>query len=145
MPNPQKQNASGKGGASIVKLGGGDKGQNKVLRCGSHHISKLRKEIDAARLGLRGTSASTQCDTLIPIFQYLGNRGLNTPEAVGLGFYRIATRVQELEADGWHITVARERMLGADGLVHLGIARYRLTGRHANYFDPQARLDLGVA
>lgn len=144
MPNPQKQNASGKGGASIAKLGGGDKGQNKVFKCGSHHIAKLRREIDGACLGLQATSAATQCSTLIPILEYLGDRGLNTPEAVGLGFYRIATRIQELEAAGWQIFVNRERLLGADGLVHIGIARYHLMGRSDDYVDPQGSLDLAV-
>ena len=145
MPKPQKQSASVMRGAFIAELGGGDKGQIKVFRCGSHHISKLRDEIAGKWLNLRSTSGASQCDALIPIFQYLGSRGLNTPEAVGLGFYRIATRVQELEALGWRITVTRERMLGADGLVHIGVARYRLMGRLESYSDPQASLDLGAA
>ena len=36
-------------------------------------------------------------------------------------------------------------MLGADGLVHIGVARYRLMGRLESYSDPQASLDLGAA
>ena len=76
------------------------------------------------------------------VLQYLGDRGINTPEGVGCGFYRIATRIQELEDSGNIIVSRRERLIGADGLIHSGIARYILIGR-AVKVDPQCLLDLG--
>jgi hypothetical protein len=139
-----KQNASGKGGAHITKLAGGVKAKKKVFFCGVKHISKLRRELQAAGLGLRDTSGRTQCETLLRVLQYLGPRGINTPEGVGCGFYRIATRIQELESSGWMIASYRERMTGADGLQHDGIARYSLLGRRADVADPQGALDLGA-
>lgn len=144
MSNPRKQNASRKGGAQSTKLAGGVKGQSKVFRCGVQHISKLRRELQASGLALSDTSGNTQCKTLLRVLQYLGDRGINTPEGVGCGFYRIATRVQELEAAGWAISSYRERLLGADGLIHNGIARYRVVGRRADFVDPQSSLDLGA-
>lgn len=145
MPKPTKQNAANKGGAKSPKLAGRrDKKQNKVFYCGVQHISKIRRELQGKGLYLRDTSGRTQCETLLRVLQYLGQRGINTPEGVGCGFYRIATRIQELEAAGWLITSYRERMVGADGLEHVGIARYVLRGRRADLIDPQGYLDLGV-
>jgi hypothetical protein len=127
----RKQNTSqNKGGAQVDRAGGPNAtGQNKVFKCSVAHISKLRRELQQRKLALRGTSGRTQRDALVPILQYLGERGINTPEAVGVGFYRIATRIQELEADGWLVDSKRERLQGADGLTHDGIARYVLKGR----------------
>jgi len=96
-------------------------------------------------LALRDTTGRTQCETLLRVLQYLGDRGINTPEGVGCGFYRIATRVQELEASGWLIASRRESMVGADGLHHIGVARYSLIGERSGPQDPQFSLDLGVA
>ena len=143
MPNREKQNASGKGGAKFTKLAGGVNGQGKVFRCGVNHIAKLRREIQAQGLALRNTSGRTQVQTLLPILEYLGPRGANTKELEGLGFFRAATRVQDLEEAGWQIAVTRERLLGADGLVHINVARYRLVGRCVDYVDPQGSLNLG--
>lgn len=142
---PQKQNASGKGGANVDQAGRlRTTKKNKVFRCGVQHISKLRQELQGQGLTLRDTTGATQCQTLLRVLQYLGERGLNTPEGVGIGFYRIATRVQELEAEGWLIASRREQLVGADGLAHIGIARYALIGRRADYFDPQGSLSLEV-
>lgn len=143
---PEKQNAPGKRGAQITKLAGGVNGQQeKVFCCGVQHISKLRRELRRVGLHLRNTSGRTQCETLLRVLQYLGARGINTPEGVGCGFYRIATRIQELEEQGWLIASYRERLLGADGLTHHGIARYVLHGRRADHADPQGVLALKVA
>lgn len=144
MPKPKKQNASREEGAKFTKLAGGVNGKNKVFRCGVQHISKLRRELEANGLALRDTTGRTQCQTLLRVLQYLGDRGMNTPEGVGCGFYRIATRVQELEAAGWLIASHREAILGADGLSHIGIARYVLCGRRKDFIDPQGSLDLGA-
>lgn len=114
----------------------------KVFVCGVQHTSKLRNELTAAGLGLRDASGLTQCQTLLLVLQYLGTRGINTLEGVACGFLRIATRVQELEADGYIIHSIKERAIGADGLVHSGIARYIYQGRKP-FDDPQGSLDLG--
>ncbi|CAL63139.1 Hypothetical protein HEAR3030 [Herminiimonas arsenicoxydans] len=143
MSNPKKQNASISGGAKFTKLGGGVNGQNKIFRCGVQHISKLRRELEANGLALRDTSGLTQCQTLLRVLQYLGERGINTPESVGCGFYRVATRIFELEAAGWLIASCREAIVGADGLSHIGIARYVLIGKRDEFQSPQSSLDLG--
>jgi hypothetical protein len=143
MPNSTKQNAH-KVGVNVTELGGGVTGQNKVFRCGVAHISRLRRELQSQGLALRDTTGRTQCETLLRILQYLGDRGINTLEGVGCGFYRIATRIQELEAAGWIIASYRERLIGADGLEHVGMARYALIGRDVRPAEPQGSLDLGV-
>ena len=136
------------GGAPITKLAGagGVKGKKKKpLSCSNNHTSKLRKEVDAAKLGLRDASGATQGATLPLVLAYLGPRGLNTKEGEALGYYRIATRIQEMEANGWHIESLRETIIGADGLAHRGIARYVLIGRKADRQPAQGSLDLGGA
>lgn len=146
MPNSKKQNASGRGGVQVTKLAGGVTAIPKdAFLCDEKHISKLRDELALAGLELRDTSGQTQCDTLLKVLQHRGAKGINTPEGVGCGFYRIATRIQELEARGWVISSLRERIIGADGLAHNGIARYCLMGRSADHKAPQGNLDLGVA
>lgn len=142
MMESRKQNASNKGGAQFTKLAGGMKGQSKIFRCGVQHISKLRGELQRNGLALHDTASHTQCKTLLRVLQYLRDRGINTPEGVGCGFYRIATRIQELEDSGNIIASRRERLIGADGLIHSGVARYILIWR-AVRVDPQGALDLG--
>ncbi|MFC0131403.1 hypothetical protein CR105_03025 [Massilia eurypsychrophila] len=145
MRTPEKANASGKGGAHITKRAGRVSGKQKqTFVCGVKHISKLRRELQTAGLGLRDTSGRTQCETLLRILQYLGPRGINTPEGVGCGFYRIATRIQEIEEAGWLIASYRESLIGADGFRHVGIARYSLLGRRVDVDNPQGALDLGA-
>jgi hypothetical protein len=118
--------------------------QNKIFRCGVQHTSKLRRELCGQGLALRSVTGASQRVTLLLVLQYLGERGINTIEGVGCGFYRIATRVQELEESGWLIESRRERVLGADGLAHDGIARYVLRGRSIDMPDAQGALDLEV-
>lgn len=142
---PTKQNARKKAGANVDQAGGlNSTGKNKIFKCGVVHISKLRRELQRAGLSLRDTTGRTQCETLLRVLQYLGDRGINTLEGVGVGFYRIATRIQELETSGWHILSQRERLAGADGLIHVGVARYILLGRKADFVDPQGTLELVV-
>lgn len=145
MRNPKKQNASPEEGAQLTKLAGSVKAKRKVFLCGVQHISKLRREVQRQGLELRNTTGKTQCETLLRVLEYLSERGLNTPEGVGIGYYRIATRIQELEAEGWHVASQRESLIGADGLYHIGISRYVLIGRRADFIDPQGCLDLGAA
>jgi hypothetical protein len=135
----KKKVAPGQGKATSKKA------QTTVFRCGTNVISKLRRELKSVGLALRDTSGRTQCETLLRVLQYLGPRGINTPEGVGCGFYRIATRIQEIEASGWRIASNRERLVGADGLAHSGIARYVLLGRRSDFIDPQGSFDLEVS
>jgi hypothetical protein len=144
MPNSRKRNAPGRGRASLSKLAGGGSGQNKILRCGVKHISILRRRIHAAGLSLSSTRTESQLNTLLKVLQHLGEDGLNTPEGVGIGFARIATRVFDLELRGWRIDSLREDVITADGLKHKGIARYVLRGRRTDFIDPQGSLDLGA-
>ena len=145
MADFQKQNASGCGGVQVTELAGGVTVIPKVaFNCCDEHITKLRNEIAAEGLALRDTSGQTQCDTLLRVLQHRGAKGINTPEGVGLGYLRIATRVQELEERGWRIASYRERIIGADGLAHNGIARYCLLGRAVEAATPaQTAFDLG--
>ena len=113
-----------------------------VLKCGTKDITRLRSEVRAAGLLLEATRTETQLETLLRTLQYLGTRGLNTPQAVGLGFARVATRVFDLEQRGWRIDTLREDVVTADGLKHRGIARYVLRGRSADVASPQGTLDL---
>lgn len=81
MSSSKKRNASGKGGASLSKLAGGESGQNKILRCGVKHISILHRRLHAAGLSLSSTRTETQLNTLLKTLQHLGEAGLNTPQA----------------------------------------------------------------
>ncbi|KAF3999181.1 helix-turn-helix domain-containing protein [Glaciimonas immobilis] len=134
-----KKVAPGKGKATSGNL------QNKVLRCGEKHISKFREALRQKNLLLSSTKTETQLDTLLKILQYRGDAGVNTPEGVGIGFARIATRVFDLEMRGWRIDTLREDVITADGLTHRGIARYVFRGRRVDFIDPQGALDLGAA
>lgn len=136
----RKRNAPREEGARSTQLGGGMGGQSKVLKCSNQYIARLRREVRRAGLFLRDTTGRTQRETLLSVLQYLGRRGLNTPEAVGLGFYRVATRVQELQDAGYLIDSHPERIEGPDGLVHCRIARYVFSGCQS---DVQGQLDLG--
>ena len=146
MPNSPKQNAPGCGGVQVTKLAGGVTAFPKdAFLCDEKHISNFRNELAASGLRLQDASGQTQCDTLLRVLQHRGPKGINTPEGVGCGFYRIATRIQELEERGWVISSLRERIIGSDGLAHRGIARYCLIGRMAERQPAQASFDLGAA
>ncbi|MBC3870301.1 helix-turn-helix domain-containing protein [Undibacterium oligocarboniphilum] len=144
MIESKKQFASVKRGDSFTKLVGGVKSKGLFLRCGDKHISKLRKELEANNLGLKSASANDQTTTLLKVLRYLGERGINTKEGEGCGYFRIATRIQELEAIGHQILSKREPIVGTDGLIHKGIARYILR-KESNIKSPQGELDFEVA
>ena len=95
----ERRNGNGSEDAAVDVAGGwraeATKQQNKFY-CTEDHIRKLAAEIRAAGLQLRGTSADTQLTTLPKVLEYLGPRGLNTYEAMGLGYLRVATRIKEL-------------------------------------------------
>lgn len=134
-----KKVAPGKGKATSGNL------QKNVFRCGVKHISKFREALRQKNLLLSNTKTETQLDTLLKILQYRGDAGVNTPEGVGIGFARIATRVFDLEMRGWRIDTLREDVITADGLKHRGIARYVFRGRRVDFIDPQGALDLGAS
>ncbi|GAC1611134.1 MAG: hypothetical protein NVS3B3_21610 [Aquirhabdus sp.] len=145
MRQSKKPNGSNKGVIRHTKLGGTVKAKNeKIFRCGVQHTSKFRLAIEEAGLGLDDPSATTQCACLLRILQYRGAEGINTLEGVACGFLRIATRIQELQADGHHIIAVPETVISADGLVHRRIARYILL-KEAPIESPQRCLDLEVA
>lgn len=143
MNRPKKQNTPNQGGAQLTKLAGCVNVQKNIFRCGAKHTSNLRRELALNGLALKGTSGKTQCVTLLLILQYMGSRGLNTLEGVACGFYRIATRIQELEASGHQILSLRENIIGPDGLTHHGIARYVWMGCTDKADSRQRLLDLG--
>jgi hypothetical protein len=140
----KKKNAPAKGSARFARRACRVNGQRKVLKCDNRDITRLRTELRAAGLLLDATRTETQLETLLRTLQYLGARGLNTPQAVGIGFARAATRVFDLEQRGWRIDTLREDVVTADGLKHRGIARYILRGRRADVADPQGALELGA-
>ena len=144
MPSPRKQNASTVGGASIAKLGGGDKRQTKTLQCSFDHINKKLELIQLAGLRLRCTSGDTQLATLPKVLSYFGSAGLNTYEAVALGYARVATRILELK-DVYVIDSVREDVIAPDGMFHKNVARYILRGKRKDMQPIQQPLDLGAA
>ena len=118
MKKPTNKNAPDQGGAHFTKLAGGVKKQKKVFRCGVQHTSKFRIEMENAGLGLNDASAETQCQTLLrilavcwrPWHQYFGRYCMwlhahhdSRPGAASAG-----------ACDRF----IRERVIGADGLVH---------------------------
>ena len=114
--------------------------KNKVLVCDDRHIRTLRRELRRAGLSLQDTTSTTQCQMLIRILKHLGNRGLGTLEAVGIGIYRVATRIEELEAAGFVFASIRESVIGSEGLLHAGMARYVLLDKRSA--SRQLSLDL---
>jgi hypothetical protein len=142
MRKPKKDKARGRAGSNVAGREAKATGQNKTFKCSMHHISKLVRELYANSVGLRSTSTDSQGAMLLRVLKYLGERGLNTYEGTAAGYARLATRIQELEADGWLIESDRENVIGPDRLYHRGIARYILRGRAAGTQDSQ--LDLGL-
>lgn len=138
----QKKKTPKAGGFPHTKLAGRVKTKKKVFSCGVQHTSKFRLEIEAAGLGLTDASATTQRQALLLILIYRGSKGINTIEGNACGFLRIATRIQELEDEGYTIASIKETARTSDGLIHRGIARYILMNQSAKE-DPQGELDLG--
>jgi hypothetical protein len=144
MLNSKKNKARGRAGSNVAGREAKATGQNKTFNCSTNHISKLVRELHENQVGLRSTSANIQGPTLLRALQYLGARGLNTYEGTAAGYARLATRIQDLEADGWVIASERENVIGPDRLFHRGIARYVLVGRVADMVNPQSAARSGV-
>lgn len=130
-------------GLASRKLGGGVTQQRKILHCSHKHIKSVLNELSRAGLTLSGVNTLTQRQVLLKTLQYLGQRGLNTFEGTAAGYARLATRIQELEED-WDIASQRETVIGPEGLIHPGVARYVLIGLRKDVVDPQGSLDLEV-
>lgn len=130
---PKKKVAPGKGKATF---------RHGQIKC-TNDIAKLVRELQVNGLALKSASGPTQLETLPKALAHLGPRGMSTYEGVAAGYLRIATRVKELKAS-WEILTLRESYVGPDGLYHHGVARYVLTGRRRDAFDPQGTLDLGA-
>jgi hypothetical protein len=130
-------------GLESRKLGGGVTQQRKILHCSHKHIKSILNELSLVGLALSGVNTQTQCTVLLKTLQYLGARGLNTYEGTAVGYARLATRIQELEEE-WDIASQRETVIGPEGLIHPGVARYVLLGLRKGKASPQGTLDLEV-
>lgn len=116
--------------------------KKRPLKCGAGQIAQVVREIEQAGLKLRSSASDTQLTTLPKVLAYLGSRGLNTYQGTALGYLRIATRIKDLE-DEYEIASLREDVVGPDGLVHKGVARYVLMGKRKKDQAPaQASLPL---
>ncbi|WP_426117287.1 hypothetical protein [Massilia sp. PWRC2] len=145
MPNIKKQNAPE--GVCVDQAGGlGSVGKTKIFDCGMQSITAVCRELAANGVGLQNAAGSTQLDTLPRALQYRGARGLNTYEGTAAGYLRLATRVKELK-ESWDIYAVKEDVVGPDGLLHKGVARYVLLGRRQDINKlpaAQAQLSLGA-
>lgn len=137
-----KGNAPGQGGvysAQADQLAP----MQKVVDCGAENITSVCDELRAAGVGLRAADRRTQLDTLRRALEYRGARGLNTYEGTAAGYLRMATRVKELKQT-WDIHAVRQDVIGPDGLLHKGVARYVLLGRRQDLAKTSpAQLPLG--
>lgn len=130
-----KANALGGEGVGFDQAGGPAAITQKIIDCGAENITSVCEELRAAGVGLRAADGRTQLETLRRALEYRGARGLNTYEGTAAGYCRLATRVKELK-ETWDIHSLREDVVGPDGLLHKGVARYVLLGRRQ---DLQAR------
>lgn len=145
MPKRANENASTMGGAHVGQAGGPEATlQSKVLDCSSKNITAVCEELAQNGIALRDASGATQLDTLRRVLEFRGARGLNTYEGTAAGYLRLATRVKELK-DRWDIHALREDVIGPDGLLHKGVARYVLLGRRQDVLIAQGQLQLGGA
>lgn len=129
------------GGAGNNRAGGPEPKKPKVIDCGAQHITAVCKELMENGVGLRSADGTSQQRTLVRALQFRGERGLNTYEGTAAGYMRIATRVKELKED-WNIYALKEDVIGPDGLLHKGVARYVLMGRRRDLPPPQGQLEL---
>ena len=97
-----------------------------IKRLTKYYLDALRREIKDAGLWLDDASGESQLATLPKVLKYLGQRGLATIEGEALGYRRIATRVQDLESQGYVICVDREHVVTDDKLLHSRMARYAM-------------------
>lgn len=145
MSKRTNESASTVGGAHVDQAGGPEAtGQSKVLNCSSKSITDVCEELAQNGIALRDASGATQLDTLRRVLEFRGARGLNTYEGTAAGYLRLATRVKELK-DRWDIYALREDVIGPDGLLHKGVARYVLLGRRQDLLIAQDQRQLGGA
>jgi len=145
MPKLPNENASTMGGAHVDQAGGPEPtGQSKIHDCSAKNITAVCEELAKNGIALRDASGATQLETLRRALAFRGARGLNTYEGTAAGYMRLATRVKELK-ETWDIYALREDVIGPDGLLHKGVARYVLHGRRKDLPPAQGQLDLGAA
>ncbi|GAB3389164.1 hypothetical protein GCM10027317_42050 [Massilia agri] len=122
------ENAPGQGSAYQNQAGGPAPSTQKVVDCGTENITAVCRELREAGVELRAADGRTQLETLRRALEYRGDRGLNTYEGTAAGYLRFATRIFNLK-EQWNIYTLREDVIGPDGLLHKGVARYVLLGR----------------
>lgn len=128
MTRAPKENAPGQGSAYPNQAKGPAPSSQKVVDCGTDNITAVCRELRAAGVELRAADGRTQLETLRRALEYRGSRGLNTYEGTAAGYLRFATRIFDLK-EHWDIYTLREDVIGPDGLLHKGVARYVLLGR----------------
>ena len=142
MPKRRKKNASRVGGARVDRAGGLESTkQTTVFNCSPQSITAVCEELAKNGVALQNASGTTQRETLRRALEFRGARGLNTYEGTAAGYMRLATRVKELK-DAWDIYTLSEDVLGPDGLLHKGVARYVLMGRRKDLPPAQGELEL---
>jgi len=145
MPDRKNKNASGAGGARVDRAGGpGPTKQTTVFNCSPQSITAVCEELSQNGVSLRSTSGASQLETLRRALEFRGPRGLNTYEGTAAGYMRLATRVMELK-DVWNICTFTEDVIGPDGLLHKGVARYVLLGPRKINPPDQGQLELEAA
>ena len=74
--------------------------KNNIVNCGVHRLNTIRNELARNGLSLSDVSAQNQQKTLFRTLEYLGARGINTPEGEACGYLKIASRIKELKEIG---------------------------------------------
>lgn len=123
-------------GARVTQAGGPvATWQSKVFDCSSENITAVCEELSRNGIALKNASGAAQREVLLRALQFRGSKGINTFEGTAAGFIRTATRVLEIKR-AWNIYTLREDVIGPDGLLHKGIARYVLLGRRQDVPAP---------
>jgi len=142
--SPPKENAPGRGSASSDQAGEPTAAARRVVDCGHENITSVCQELRTAGVELRAADGRTQLETLRRALEYRGARGLNTYEGTAAGYLRFATRIFDLK-EQWDIYTLKEDVIGPDGLLHKGLARYVLLGRRKDLpRAPSAHQQLGL-
>jgi hypothetical protein len=121
-------NAPGQQGAHSLQAAEPARKQ-KVIDCGSENIRTVCQELRIAGVELRAADGRSQLETLRRALEHRGAHGLNTYEGTAAGYLRFATRIFDLKEEAWEIYTLKEDVIGPDGLLHKGVARYVLMGR----------------
>jgi len=144
MTRAPKENAPGQGSACSNQAGGPASTTQKVIDCGYENITAVCRELRSAGVELRAADGRTQLETLRRALEYRGARGLNTYEGTAAGYLRFATRIFDLK-EQWDIYTLKEDVIGPDGLLHKGVARYVLLGRRKDLpKTPSAHRQVGL-